>query len=81
MRIDLFHGGRRPMVVRLGLALFKLRAGVYPGPPVALTYRPDLLNRDLRDYILRAMHGSGGWNKGEAELFAAFVSSLNRCRF
>ena len=81
MRIDLFHGGQRPLPVRLGLELFKWRAGVYPGPPVAMTYRPDFFNKDLRGYIMRAMHGSGGWNKGEAELFAAFVSNLNSCNF
>ncbi len=81
MRIDLFRGGKRPFPVRLQLELFKLRAGIYPDPMVALTYRTDLLNKDMRDYILRAMHGSGGWSKGEAELFAAFVSSLNSCSF
>jgi len=81
MRIDLLHGGRRPLHVRLSLALFKLRAGIYPGPPLALTYRPDLLNKDLNGYILRGMHGSGGWSRGDAELFAAFVSRLNSCNF
>lgn len=81
MRIDLFKGGRRPLAVRLGLAYFNFRAGIYPGPPLVLTYRQDLLNQDLTEYILRAMHGSGGWSKGEAELFAAFVSSLNSCNF
>lgn len=81
MRIDLLHGGRRPKAVRLSLGLFKLLAGVYPGPPLALTYRPDLLTKDLNGYILRAMHGSGGWSRGDAELFAAFVSQLNSCSF
>jgi hypothetical protein len=46
-----------------------------------MTYRPDLLNKDLAGRIQRAMHGSGGWSKGEAELFAAFVSKLNSCNF
>ena len=81
MRIDLLHGGRRPWSARLGLALFKLRTGVTLGPPLALTYRPDLLNKDLADYLSRGMFGSGGWSKGEAEMFAAFVSNLNSCNF
>jgi hypothetical protein len=38
MRFDLFHGGRRPIPVRLELALFKLRTGVIPGQPLVLTY-------------------------------------------
>lgn len=81
MRIDLLRGGKRPFPIRVGLLLFKLRAGVIPGPPLAITYRPDLLTTDLRDYTLRGMHGSGGWSKGDAELFAAFVSKLNTCHF
>jgi DNA primase large subunit len=47
MRIDLLHGGRRPWLARLVLALFKLRAGAYLDRIVAITYRPDLLNREL----------------------------------
>ncbi|KAA3655742.1 MAG: hypothetical protein DWQ04_33085 [Chloroflexi bacterium] len=81
MRIDLFRGGKRPFPIRIALTLFKLRAGAYPGPPVAITYRPDLLTKDLGNYISRGMHGSGGWSKGEAEMFAAFTSSLNSCQF
>lgn len=81
MRIDLLHGGKRPLPIRLSLGLFKLRAGVYPGPPLAITYRPDLLTKDLANYIQRGMHGSGGWSRGDVELFAAFVSKLNSCHF
>lgn len=81
MRINLMTGGKRPLLAKLSMELFKWRAGVYAGPTVAITYRPDLLNQDLAGYILRGMHGSGGWTKGEAELFAAFVSHLNSCNF
>lgn len=81
MRIDLFHGGCRTIPARLGLEAFKLRAGVYPEPVVTISYRPDLISKNLTGYILRGMHGSGGWSKGDAELFAAFVSSLNSCHF
>ena len=81
MRINLFEGGKRPRLIRLGLEFVRWQLGVYEGPTVALTYRPDLLGNELREYILRGMHGSGGWSKGEAELFAAFVSKLNSCSF
>ncbi|MEM7116707.1 MAG: hypothetical protein AAF614_30005 [Chloroflexota bacterium] len=81
MRIDLISGGKRPFPARIMMELFKWQAGVYAGPTVTITYRPDLLNRDLANYTLRGMHGSGGWTKGEAELFAAFVSHLNSCNF
>lgn len=81
MRIDLMNGGRRPWRMRLGLRLIKWRTGVYPGPPLTLSYRPDLFHKDLMGYLLRGMSGSGGWSKGAAELFGAFVSNLNSCHF
>ncbi|RMG91800.1 MAG: hypothetical protein D6706_17835 [Chloroflexi bacterium] len=81
MRINLIQSKRRSPGARVALALFKMRTGAYPGPVLALTYRPDLLNRDFRKYIARGMSGAGCWSRGEAELFAAFVSRLNSCHF
>ncbi len=81
MRVDLFKGGRRPWYFRLGLRAAKARIGVVPGPPLAITYRPDLWARELVGYIFRGSAGAGGWGKGNAELFSAFVSHLNACRF
>ena len=81
MRIDLMHSPYRPWYMRLGLALARWRVGVYPGPPMAMSYRPGLFTREMVGYITRGMHGSGGWDKGHAEMFASFVSGLNRCRF
>ncbi|MFT7668192.1 MAG: hypothetical protein ACI8X5_000881 [Planctomycetota bacterium] len=81
MRIDLIHGGRRPWFMKLGLKIAKLAIGCYPGPPLAISYRPDLYHADFIGYMLRGMRGSGGWKKGDSELFAAFVSNLNSCKF
>ena len=81
MRIDLVHGGKRPKRARIGLGLVKRYTGVYPAPPFTASYRPDLWHRDFVGYFLRSMHGSGGWDKGHAELFATFVSDLNTCHF
>lgn len=81
MRIDLFNGGRRPWYMRLGLNMLNLYVGTYPGPTLTITYRPDLFHKDLVGYLLRATHGSGGWDKGHAEMFSAFVSKLNSCHF
>lgn len=81
MRIDLTRGAHRPWYMAVGLRLVQWRVGVLPGPPLAISYRPGFFHRDFIGYILRAMHGSGGWDKGHAELFSAFVSSLNHCRF
>ena len=81
MRIDLYHGGQRPLPLQIWQRWIKFRAGIIPGALLALTYRTDLLGKELADYTQRAMHGSGGWSKGDAELFAAFVSTLNSCQF
>lgn len=82
MRIDLEHGGRRPWYLDLALHLARLVIGVKPPPTLVMTYRPDFFPRELRGYILRGVsHSRGAWTKGEAELFAAFVSDLNTCHF
>ena len=81
MRVNLFNSGRRPLSMRLGLRLIKWRTGVYPGPILTISYRPDLFHKDFIGYIMRGMSGSGEWDKGHAEMFASFVSKLNSCRF
>lgn len=81
MRVDLMHSPHRPWYVALGLRLAKWRVGVVPGPPLTISYRPSFFNADFRGYILRSMSGAGSWDRGHAEMFAAFVSSLNACHF
>ncbi len=81
MRIDLQAGGRRPLHLRVVLRLVRWYLGMDPGPPTAITYRPDLFTPGLRQYLLRSASGDGGWSKGEAEMFSAFVSNLNSCHF
>jgi hypothetical protein len=46
-----------------------------------LHYRPELFGRAYSDALDLAMRGESEWTPGERELFAAFVSSLNRCPF
>lgn len=81
MRIDMLHSAKRPWYLRLLLAVAKLRVGTYPGPPLTISYNPELFDKQLVGYIMRGMRGSSGWTKGEAEMFAAFVSHLNACKF
>ncbi len=47
----------------------------------ALTYAPALIADDLKKYMGRSMHGTGGWTQGEFEMFGSFISSLNSCTF
>jgi len=81
MRIDLLHSEHRPWYMSLGLRLAQWRVGALPGPPLTISYKMYMFQKDFVGYIVRGMAGSGGWNKGEAELFASFVSKLNQCDF
>jgi len=46
-----------------------------------LQYRPQFFGRPHRAHTHEAMRGASAWSVGERELFAAFVSRLNRCEF
>lgn len=81
MRVDLLDSEYRPWYMSLGLRFAQWRVGALPGPPLTISYKPKFFQREFISYIVRAMAGSGGWKKGEAELFASFVSQLNQCEF
>jgi hypothetical protein len=45
-------------------------------------YRPELFGKGFLGVCDAALHEQPSfWTQGERELFAAFVSSLNQCRF
>jgi hypothetical protein len=52
-----------------------------PGPILALSFRRNSCGRHLAGCVQEALRGAREWSTGEIEIFAAFVSSLNRCRF
>jgi hypothetical protein len=81
MRIDLEHSERRPRSAKLGLAVMNRIVGIKPGPVLVLTYAPELFDPSLHGYWARGVSRTGPWTKGEAELFATFVSDLNTCHF
>lgn len=69
--------------------LQKLRLGVvrwlmgHRAPDIVrvLFYRPELFGQRFSACLQRAMRGPSAWSIGERELFAAFISRLNRCAF
>lgn len=63
------------------LKLARRLIGVTPGPPAVLKYRPGFFGRHYAAIVREALAGDGEWNKGEVELFAAFVSDLNECHY
>ena len=66
---------------RIVFALFRAFLGQVPGPVLALSYRRDVCGKYLARCYQRGLRGAQEWSAGEVELFAAFVSSLNRCCF
>jgi len=44
-------------------------------------YRPDLFGRPFWRYLHAVLRGRSDWSLAERQLFAAFVSSRNRCSY
>jgi hypothetical protein len=47
----------------------------------AVLYRPELFGKPYSDLVHALLRGPSDWSAGERELFAAFTSRLNSCRF
>jgi hypothetical protein len=73
---------RHRLPERLKLALIRLVGGRrVPDVVKTLLYRPEFFGRPMCDWTQAVMRGPSPWSVGERELFAAFTSHLNRCRF
>jgi hypothetical protein len=65
------------LLVAMGLMMGR-RA---PDVVKTLLYRRDYYGDPYNELLEAVMRGPSDWSVGERELFAAFVSNLNRCRF
>jgi hypothetical protein len=65
------------MLKLIGLFL----GGDAPDVVRTLLYRPEFFGRPFRELIQQRLRGPSAWTVGERELFAAFVSDLNKCKF
>ena len=67
---------------RLLYGIVRLVSG-FRAPDVmrTLRYRRDVFGRPHSAHTQAVMRGPSEWSVGERELFAAFVSRLNQCRF
>ena len=59
---------------------------VFKGQPLPdviriMMYRPAFFGQHFSDTLHEVLQGPSDWSSGERELFAAFVSDKNRCRF
>jgi len=67
---------------KLVLGIIRLASG-FRAPDVIRTlfYRKKFFGAHQSKLTQRVMRGPSDWTVGERELFAAFVSKLNRCEF
>jgi hypothetical protein len=80
MRLDILHNGHRPLQ-KLQMKLVKAIVGQVPGPIATMSYRRNLFGRWLSQCLIESMQKTKHWTRGETELFAAYVSDQNRCRY
>jgi hypothetical protein len=83
VRLKIVELGHSPEQKRLLEEMQALRGEDLPIPDVirTLLYRPHLFGTPFSNCLEEAMHKPSEWSFGERELFAAFVSSKNRCAF
>ena len=75
--LDRGHG----RLQRLQLALMRPLAGRALAPVLMMSYRRNFFGKYFARCVQEGLRGAREWSVGEVEIFAAFVSSLNRCRF
>jgi hypothetical protein len=74
------HGHRLPQQLKLKL-IGLIMGEEAPDVVRTLYYRPEFFGKPISHIIHRALRGPSDWSVGERELFASFVSHLNKCRF
>jgi hypothetical protein len=81
MRLSKVVRGDRLSIKALYLVVRALSGFRAPDVVRTLQYRPQLFGRPHSVHTHAVMRGPSEWSVGERELFAAFVSHLNRCQF
>jgi hypothetical protein len=71
----------RGMVQKFRFAYMRALAGRVPSPILTLSYRRDLCGKHLALCFREGLGKARAWSRPEIEIFAAFVSNLNRCLF
>lgn len=83
MRLHTVESGHR-LSQKVKLRLLRLVSGD-PAQPYdvikVMLYRPEFFGQHFLALLQELMRGPSSWSVGERELFAAFVSRQNECRF
>lgn len=80
MRLKRVHSGHR-LRDKLFLTFMRVAAGHASGVVRTLLYRKEYFGGPWTKLTQQVMRGPGEWSVGEREIFAAFVSQLNKCVF
>jgi hypothetical protein len=80
MRLEILKSGHRP-IQKIFLRIIGQIMGHVPGPIAVMSYRKEIFGKGLALCFEEAMHGATEWTAGETEIFAAFVSRVNRCAY
>ena len=80
LRLPSVERGRLPS--RLIFAIIRLTSG-FRAPDVvrSIFFRPDFFGTPFSALVQATLRGPSEWSVGEREMFAAFVSERNKCRF
>ncbi len=81
MRLRILEEGFRPLQKAILSVIKVVSGGKVPGPILVLSYRRELCGKYLAACYQEGMRKTSEWSVGEVELFAAFVSKLNGCRY
>ena len=80
MRLGILENGHR-LTQKIVFKFMKFKMGHVPGPMLTLTYRRNWFGAKFFDCLEDGLRRTSEWTTAEAELFAAFVSNLNRCGY
>jgi hypothetical protein len=81
VRLRILEKGFRPLQKVILSMVRAISGGKVPGPILALSYRRELCGKYLAACYQEGMRKVTEWSLGEVELFAAFVSKLNECKY
>jgi len=81
MRLKILERGSG-LLQRCQYAIIRaLLGGHVPGSVSVVSYRRNLFGKHFARCVQEALRAREEWSVGELEIFAAFVSRLNQCRF
>lgn len=80
MRVEVLKRGHSRLQ-KIQLWILGAIAGRSLEPVLMMSYRRNFFGKYWARCLQEGLRHARGWSVGEVEIFAAFVSSLNRCRY